>query len=368
MINLAKELREIVADEYKNAIDDILTKENVTTNAEVILQLCKIITSQIDIVIHKRYFPWINGMGNVYNRKTELLEEDENKLMIYGTQLIYLLRTFIHDEEITFHMASKSADGKYSASAFIPQSQILTSLSATSKTAIGVSKILQKELIVKNQTNELFNIKRKNMWSRVEYLSEARYITGRNINKIDMRKNGAKRAHWAYQSQKKDNQVYLKFSGKQYIKYYDMNNSGSRESLMNFNNGWLWEWYNKILYGSSDEQYNEANQSLLHGSLRPIMLGPDWTPGTKEGDFQDLQGRQIQSKYANTKIISYNNIRHIIYDLEIALTQYLEEGKNAENKLINVLNEHFFPESANIGNAFANDIANNLLKKFDAKI
>ena len=42
--------------------------------------------------------------------------------MIYGAQLIYLLRTFIQNEEITFHMASKSADGKYDTSAFIPQS------------------------------------------------------------------------------------------------------------------------------------------------------------------------------------------------------------------------------------------------------
>jgi hypothetical protein len=36
------------------------------------------------------------------------------------------------------------------------------------------------------------------MWSRVEYLAEARYLPGKNINKIDMRKAGAKYAHWAY--------------------------------------------------------------------------------------------------------------------------------------------------------------------------
>ena len=182
-----------------------------------------------------------------------------------------------------------------------------------------------------------------------------------------MRKSGAKYAHWAYQNQKKDNMVYLKFAGNQIVKYYNLDGGNSASSLMDFNNGWLWEWYNKILYGGSDAEYNEVTQSLVAGSLRPLMLGKDWTPGTKEGDFQDLQNRQIQSKYANTKIISFNNIRHIIYDLEKALMQYIAEGQHASDKLIRVLQEHFFPESAYIGNVYANDTVDKILNKFNAK-
>lgn len=368
LFDLTTSLKSVVTEEYRAAIDDILKTENITSNAELILRLCNIVTKEIDIVERQKYFPWLNGMGTIYSRNNKIGDEAESRLMVYGAQLIYALRSFIQEEEITFHMASRSADGKYEASAFIPQSQILSSLSAVSKSAVGVSSALQRELIANNQTNELFNIKRKNMWSRVEYLSEARYLPGRNINKIDMRKANAKRAHWAYQSQKKDIMVYLKFSGKQVVKYYDMDGSGTASSLMDFNNGWLWEWYNKILYGGSDIEYNEVTQSLVAGSLRPLMLGKDWTPGTKEGDFQDLQNRQIQSKYANTKIISFNNIRHIIYDLEKALIQYIAEGQQASDNLIDVLQEHFFPESANAGNAFANDTIDKLLQKLNAKI
>jgi hypothetical protein len=47
-------------------------------------------------------------------------------------------------------MASKSSDGKYSTSAFVPQSQVLASLSVVSKNAVGVSLTLQKDLIEKN--------------------------------------------------------------------------------------------------------------------------------------------------------------------------------------------------------------------------
>jgi hypothetical protein len=46
--------------------------------------------------------------------------------------------------------------------------------------------------------------------------------------------------------------VYLKFSGNQVIKYYNMDGGSDASSLMSFNNGWLWEWYNKILYGGSE--------------------------------------------------------------------------------------------------------------------
>jgi hypothetical protein len=54
---------------------------------------------------------------------------------------------------------------------------------------------------------------------------------------------------------------------------------------MPFNNGWLWEWYNKILYGGSDMEYENVTKSLMQGSLYPVMFEPDYTPGTKEGDF-----------------------------------------------------------------------------------
>lgn len=368
MIDLTAELKAVVSEEYRIAIDDMLKNENITSNAELILKLCQLITKKIDIVERKKYFPWLNGLGSIYVKSNNNIgDEEEQQLMVYGAQLIYSLRTFLQDEEITFHMASKAKDGRYEASAFVPQKQVLSSLTALPNKAIGVSAAIQRELIEKNRTNELFNIKRKNMWQRVEYLSEARYLSGKNVNKIDMRKSGAKYAHWAYQSQKKDNMVYLKFAGNQIVKYYNLDGGHTASSLMDFNNGWLWEWYNKILYGGSEEEYASVTNSLNAGSLRPIMLGKDWTPGTKEGDFQDLQNRQIQSKYANSKIISFNNIRHVLYDLEKALVQYINEKQNASNKLVEILHEHFFPESAYVGNAYANDTVDKLLNKFNAK-
>lgn len=270
--------------------------------------------------------------------------------MVYGAQLIYLIRQFLTDEEIIYHMATKDNNGKYQASAFISQEEILKNLSVTVKNkAIGVSKILQNDLIKQSQIN--FQIDRRNQWNRVNYLGEGRYISGKNINKIDMRKPGAKDPHWAYQNQKKDMMIYIKFNGKSFQKYYDLDGNGHKDSLQLFNDGWLWEWYNSILYGGTDEENLVVEEFLKRGSIRPIIKSIDYIAGTKQGDFQTIFGNQIQSKYNNIKIISFNNIRHVIYDLSIALQKYIQNSSDqkVQNELMSILNEHFLPESVNIG-------------------
>lgn len=364
MIDLTKELHDVVSSEFKQEIENIFKKENITSNAQVILSLCKIITNKINIIEHEQYMPWLNGKGKVYRRENNISQELEKELMVYGTQLIYLLRTFIHNETITFHMSSRSKNGSYSASALVPQSEILKSLSAVSSKSIGVTTEVQKGLINKYKFNTAFQIKRKNLWQQVEYLATP-WIDTKTSKAIEIKKKKDGSPHLAYQSLKKDIMVYIAYHGNgenNYTKYYDMTESGTKDSLMVFNNGWLWEWYNKILQGFSEEDYLNANMSIENGSLRPIMLGADYTPGTKEGDFQDMYGRQIQSKYANSKIISFNNIRHVIYDLERALIQYINEEKDAPNNLLNILQEHFFPETVNNGNAYINEVSQNLLK------
>ena len=44
-LNLVTELKKVVSDEFKIAIDNIISKENITTNAELILHLCRIVTT-----------------------------------------------------------------------------------------------------------------------------------------------------------------------------------------------------------------------------------------------------------------------------------------------------------------------------------
>ena len=367
-LNLVQELMKIIPDELRLGVQEVVQTQHLKSNAEVILALCRIITQKIDIYTVQKYNQQTKERFTLYKRKNDIDNSIEQELMVYGAQLIYLLRSFITNEDIVFHMASFDSQRRYQADAFVPQDQILQNLSVIKGEAVGVTLALQKELIQNNQKN-FMEMKRENLWKRVEYLSEAVYRPGRNVAKIDMRSSQAKKAHWAYQSQKKDNAIYLKFSGKRAEKYYDVSGSGKRDALQHFNNGWLWEWYNAILYGGSDIEYAEVTASIKSGSLLPIIQNKDYTPGTKQGDFQTASGQQVQSKYGNTKIISYNNIRHIVYKLEQVLTLFVAESDNVtvQNKLLAVLQEHFIPESANVGNAFAQDMAQQLLSKFSEK-
>lgn len=366
--DLSTILKDYVHDEFKIAIEEIMNDEKAVTNIDFILQLCQLITSQIDIVIKKHYFRSSGTYVNLYNRKNDIDEAQEEKLMVFGAQLIYALRKFINKEEIIFHMATRTSKKSYKASAFVSQSEIMSQLSAVSKKAVGVSTAIKNDLINKNQYNAINKIKRQNLWTQVEYLAEP-WVDFETSNKIDVnRKEGE--PHWAYQSLKRDMMVYISFHGKNannYIKYYDKTGQGSLDSLMVFNNGWLWQWYNKVLYGGTDEEYLWVNDSIMSGSLRPIIMEPDYVRGTKEGDFQDLYKRQIQSKYDNNKIISYNNIRHVIYELQVSLIAYKSQEEGATQKLLDVLQEHFFPESVTVGNHFVNDIADELLAQLNAK-
>ena len=370
--NLRDLLTPAITGEFKDAIDEIISTSPTMTNGQLILQLCDIIMQKIDIIEKTKYIAPIGRTVNIYSKGNQnLAQEEETQLMVFGARLIYTLRTFLLEEEITYHLATKNKEGGYEASAFIPQAEILKSFSKVSRYSIGVTQSLQQNLINAHKKDNIIQTKRKNMWSRIEYLSEANVRTGRNIGKIDLRKPNSKEAHWAYQNQKKDFYIYIKYYGgsqRKFEKYYDMDGLGKRESLIHFNNGWLWQWYNEVLYSGTDGDYLMVEESLNKGILKPIIKGKDWVSGTKQGDFRTANNNWVQSKYGNTKIITYNNIRHVIFDLRSALSEYLAESTGTSEKLINVLQEHFLPESVDIGNNIANKAIDELLSKINKKI
>lgn len=371
-VDIRRELLQIVPDTFKRGIEESLYNEDIDSNAKALLFLCKNFTSKINTIIKS----WNNYIQS-YTYNVEGIKNKDNldqNLMIYGTQLIYTLRKFLTDEEIVFHIATTDLKGKYQASAYISQSEILKNLSKVKSKAIGVSEKIEKKLILLNKEqnkNELFEKK----WKQIEYLSEAKtFVKSKNINKIDMRKNGEKKAHWAYQNQKKDILIYIKFSRNNYTKYYDIGGNGKRDDLISFNNGWLWEWYDNIYNTKDLPTLATVHNSLNRGSLKPIfdLSEKDYIPGTKQGDWRNMiQRMEVQNKYNNSKIISYNNILHIMYDLIPVLEAYVNESqdKNVTQNLLNILQEHFFSDTVEVGqNIFNDEFNQNLLTKLNKNI
>jgi hypothetical protein len=85
----------------------------------------------------------------------------------------------------------------------------------------------------------------------------------------------------------------------------------------------LWEWYDSIYNSGDPEQISAVHASIDMGNLQPLFQGFDKTPGLKQGDYMDKQGRQIQNKYDNMQIISYNNILKVLYELVPALEAFV---------------------------------------------
>ena len=280
--------------------------------------------------------------------------------MVFATQLIYTLRTFITNSNIDFLFGATLPNGDH-VSAIIPQEQVLTNLSVTRRKAVGISLSIQAELIRAQQNNNMSKI-RQDHWKLIESLAEPEYSKTAKYRYV---KDKSGRAHRAYQSQKQDFKVYLSFFGKQPMKYYG-------DSLIHFNNGWLWEWYNNIYYNASDAEYTAIEASLLSGSLEPLINTPDFIRGTKQGDFVITSRNQdIQAKYNNIKIISYNNIREIIYELRATLLLLQTEGSNSaqgQAQLTALLKKHFIPETVRKGQKTIEEYTEKLIKEFKETI
>lgn len=365
-------LRENLPPTLQEEIGNALQNTSGQTQASQLLALCQVFNKQIDVVIKEQYIKQANAKIELYKTGNKSIsEEAEQALMVYGARLIYLIRQFINQDELVFYFGTSDSKGQHKHSAIIPLDEVLKNLSVTTKNrAVGLSTKLQNKLIVANQN--MYSMKRRNQWTQVMLLSEFKgEMDNTNKRKINLSADKNK-PHWAYQNQKHDFMIYQAMSGNHKERYYNISGGETpdRNDLISINTGWLWEWYNKILQSGSDDLNSVVEQSIRAGSLRPIIQMPDFIRGTKQGDYQDLLGRQVQTKYNNTKIISFNNIRQAIFELIGALSEYVQSttSKELSPKLINVLNQHFIPESAEIGEKVASTaITEQLISKLNIK-
>lgn len=329
--------------------------------AKTILVLCNNFISQLDqsIIYETKY-------GGFYAKTTKKKNSKYTwqQLMEYGAKVIYLIRHMLTGEEISFLFGVSASKTGETRSAIVSQSQILSSLQKVSKNAIGI-KIAQLESSLQSLGSiEIQGVKRKNQWGDIQ-----------NLATVDQYNKPGKelQAHMIYQKSKRDAQVYVKFSGKnsRQTLYYDINNTGNPVDFTFFNFGWLWEWYNSILMGEDEVRYQLVTEQIEQGSLRGIILQSDRIAGTKQGDFIDAQYRQIQAKFNNEKIISYNNIKVIMIQLCAALNDYINgtgDREEQKNNLIQVLQRHFFPDGTLVGDNLANQAAQELISQLTSAI
>lgn len=323
----------------KNELVALQKEAGTITKAQELLALCKIFTNKVQIAQTEQVY-----YGNVKYSSKKIgagKKVKKEELMIYGARLSYALRSFFLDEEIIFHIATRT-NGSYGADAFIPQSEIMQNLHRVGKqNAIGLTHAIEK-MLVNDENAERSDVSFVNKWKMVEQLADTRNVYNKDRGEDIRTKTG--KAILAYQKTKADFNVYIAFSGNKAQKYYNL-----QGDFVGFNNGWLWEWYDTIYNSDDSTRINQVNASIDAGSIQPLFeQGFDRIPGIKQGDYMDKFGRQVQNKYDNLRIITYNNILKILYELTPALEAYVANSSDeqAAENLLTVLRDNFIPESA----------------------
>lgn len=337
------EMPEILRQE----IEQVKNESSDLTAAQQLLALCEIFTNKVTFFKNSR---------TTSMRRKNNVEVERSDLLVYGARLIYQLRSFLTQEEIIFHIGVKS-QGKYSNSAKIPQSVVMENFTALggNKKAVGLTYQLEKQLTQANSNDTVHFI---NKWKRIELLASVSpkdpYIeSGMYI------KDKSEKAFQLLQKKTADMKIYytikqLPGEGDRKAirsKYYNL-----ESGMYGFNDGWLWEWYDTIYNSKDATTILNIHHSIDAGDLEPLFLTSDNIPGIKQGDYLSRMGEQVQDKYNNEKIISYNSIIEIMNELTNLLRVYVLEGQSeiAASKLTNYLQTKFIPDASE---GVAGDIA-----------
>ena len=362
--SLVQELKNISSIEIKKSIKNEMKDSQGDSIAKQLLSLCQVFTKKIDIITRKQYIKSLGSTITLYDQANDLQNNAlENELYVYGTRLIYMLRSFLMNENIDFHFNATVGDNK-TIDALVPQKKVLKSLQALNnghKKAIGIPMKIQKELISNGKNMTLKSQgKKTDLWNRVVHLSRGEYQRGDEPD-------DEIRGHQVHKSVIADFMVYFMFTGKKKTisRYYKM---GNNEFIL-FNLGRLKESYSDQYYNTDAVTWKSYHETeVKRGSIKPFIRPPDYTRGTKQGDWVYNNNIQVQEKYNNEKIISYNNIRQVIYELQMALEVYLTEKQSGAEKISMVLEEHFYPEVGRVGTEFVVKKTEEILKILETKV
>lgn len=345
--NIEKELRAILNEELPTAAiaEAIPARTPRKILLKRILALCKIFTNKVEVQRQGRTRSYL------INNRDSFSDEEYQTYMVYGAQLIFLIRQNLMNENIDYYFTGRHAN------ALIPEKEVLSNLTLIGQEAIGLTYALENKLIEKNKKRQM-DQSTMAQWQKVLQLASPYPAWDHGAD--DTLGNG----HKMYSKNAADKNVYVVWTeGKARVKNTYYKNDGR---MVLFNEGWLWEWF-------LDKYYNTENFTITN-SLQPLFKGNkmDNIRGTKQGDLR-INGQWVQAKNKNEQIITVNAILEILYNLTKALEAYdiaLDEGLSGgkeKRRLANLLNRYFIPKEVEGGQKQAREIANQLIEKLKVK-
>lgn len=341
--NLELELRHILEKNLPNAAltASMPQRRSKQILLKTILSLCEKFTSVINIQRVGKTRSYIVGNEN------DLSQETYEQYMVYGAQLIFLIRHRLMDEPIDYYFTGKKAN------ALIPEAEVLSELTMVSKDAVGLTYALENKL-VETQRKGKMKSGVLQQWERIMRLSDISNVWDHGADEE------IGNSHDMYQKNGADENIYITWNNgkaRTVSTYYNYNGS-----MILFNQGWLWEWFLDKYHNSENFQITNSLKPLFEGNTRG-----DNIRGTKQGDLK-INGRWVQAKNRNEQIISVNAILEILYNLTTTLKLYdaqLSSGqvsKTTETRLKTLLNRYFIPKEIEGGKEMIKKTTEELLK------
>ena len=263
------------------------------------------------------------GRGYSYSYKT-VRKNTFKQTMVIGGLLVFKLRQFLLQESIYYSLGATDDNGQLFHR---EMSQDELWRVTTGKNSSGLRGSLSQKAIVLSRSLEQLN---EEDFSQVGSLNLWPQIINLAFGGPAIKDPSDPTLDRFYQKDSNDKNVYVRYSeGRKKAKknyYYRKNNE-----FLFYNQGWLYEWYLTYINAAAENE-EKLQKSLKGNSIAPIIGKMDNVAGIAAGDFLDAKGRQVQAKFHNQKIISFNNILDLLQGIKVELDKLSkspEEVKSA---------------------------------------
>lgn len=264
-----------------------------------------------------------NGDRNYSYSYNTIRKNTFKQIILTGGFLVFRLRQFLLQETIYYSLGVTDENGQLYHRQ-MSQDELWSSI--TNRNTLALRSSLSSKAILLSKSLEKFNendfeqVGTLNLWPQILKLA----FGGPAIKDPSDPSYGK-----YYQKDNKDDNVYVRYTeGRKVAKrnyYYKKDGQ-----FLFYNQGWLYEWYLTYI-NAAEENEEKLRRSIRNNSIYPIIYGMDNIAGITAGDFIDAQGRQVQAKFHNQQIISFNNILNILKDIRSLLLEFMKNPDDTEN-------------------------------------
>lgn len=306
-------------------------------------------------------------LNNLDNTSIGLEKKSNNYLL--GMRIIFSLRSFLLQEKIYFSIGAQSPEGELSVREF-SQDEIFHYITANLQSGYMA---LSEEIEKYNKDYQDQNI--SDLWRQVVLASSFDWEKGYDAKRGYTTSRGIFR--YVYSKPNPDTNVWVRYYMKQKTRhltyYYNQSQNDNNLSLIGYNQGWLYEWFQEYIQDKENQlQLQAAFQTNSQAPLAGMMSRAvrEAIPGYKGGDYINAMGQQVQAKLGNKRIMTFKTINTVINNIISILDEYEQMLKDGNGKAAQTMSEKFlklFSDERTMVNKSYNNITSKILEQLKIK-